>query len=83
MAHPGRVRCTHDLTVESKRALESLKLEARRRGFGAISETQILELLIDAASPETIAKLIRRRDAQIAAHNRDVLEELARQPRKK
>lgn len=58
MVAKGKVKSTYDLPVKTKHRLAILKADLRAAGLG-VSESSILEVLIDEADPKSLARHFR------------------------
>ena len=62
MTAEGKVKTSYDFTPEIKNKLRRLKLDLQIRGHSGVSETAILEALVDAARVNDLAKKFTKRD---------------------
>jgi hypothetical protein len=61
MTAEGKVKTSYDFTPKIKDKLGRLKLDLRLRGITGVSETSILEALIDATKITDLEALLKRR----------------------
>ena len=61
MAAEGKIKTSYDFTPKIKDKLGRLKLDLRLRGITGVSETSILEALVDSVKLVELEALLRRR----------------------
>jgi len=61
MTAEGKIKTSYDFTPRAKNRLRRLKFDLQMRGLTGISETAILEALIDSARMTEIESQFRKR----------------------